>query len=92
MGLKTVKEMAHTLREHGGAQGVQTLVEVVGDRRVLVEHHRGILVYGTQEISVGATFGVLRVSGCGLRLCCMNREQLFISGQIQSIALESGRH
>lgn len=89
--MKTVREIANTFREQGSAHGVQTLVEVVGNRRVLVENHRGILGYGTEEICVGATFGSLRVLGCGLRLCCMNREQLFISGQIQSISLECGK-
>ncbi len=89
--MKTVREIAHTIREQGNAAAVQTLVEMVGSRRVLVENHRGILAYGTEEICVGATFGSVRICGDGLRLCCMNREQLFISGQIQSISLECGK-
>lgn len=90
--MKSVKEIANSIREQGNTHGVQTLVEVVGNRRVLVENHRGILGYGTEEICVGATFGSLQISGSNLRLCCMNREQLFISGQIQSISLESGKN
>ncbi len=90
--MKTVKEIAHTLREQGNVRGVQTLVEVLGKRRVLVENHRGILNYGTEEICVGATFGSLRISGSELRLCCMNREQLFIVGLVESISLECGRN
>lgn len=66
----------------------RTLVEIWGQARVLVEHHRGIRSYGTEEILVGATFGLLRVQGRNLRLCCMSREQLFISGQIEGVALE----
>ncbi len=90
--MKTVKEIAHSIREQGNAHGVQTLVEIVGNRRALVENHRGILCYGTDEICVGATFGSVRFSGSDLRLCCMNREQLFISGRIQSISLECGKN
>lgn len=89
--MKTVKEIAHSIRDQGNVSAVQTLVEMVGNRRVLIENHRGILGYGTEEICVGATFGCVRISGSSLRLCCMNREQLFISGQIQSISLECGK-
>lgn len=83
--MRSWKQMAHT-----GAEAVmpRTLVEILGQTRVLVEHHKGILGYGTEEILVGATFGVLRVSGKTLRLCCMSREQLFIAGQIERVELE----
>ncbi len=67
---------------------VQTLVEAVGTKRVLVEHHKGIVSYGDQEIRVASTYGVVCVQGEGLRLCCMNREQVFLSGQIKSISME----
>lgn len=66
----------------------QTLAELLGDGRLLVEHHRGILRYGTEEILVGTTFGHLRVCGEELRLCCMSREQLWIAGSIRSIHSE----
>lgn len=66
----------------------RTLVEVIGKKRVLVEHHRGILGYGTEEILVGTGYGVLRIRGAELRLCCMSRQQLFVSGRIDSLALE----
>ncbi len=66
----------------------QTLAELLGDGRLLVEHHRGILSYGTEEILVGTTFGYLRVCGEELRLCCMSREQLWIAGSIRTIHSE----
>lgn len=66
----------------------RTLVEIVGKKRVLVEHHRGILGYGTEEILVGTGYGILRIHGAELRLCCMSRQQLFISGRIDSLSLE----
>ena len=66
----------------------RTLVEIVGKQRVLVEHHRGILGYGTEEILVGTGYGILRIGGAELRLCCMSRQQLFISGRIDTLTLE----
>ena len=66
----------------------RTLVEIVGNQRLLVEHHRGILGYGTEEILVGTGYGMLRITGSELRLCCMSRQQLFISGRIDAVVLE----
>ncbi len=88
--MKTVKQITHEIQQQGKAHSVQTLIEAVGTQRVLVEHHHGIIGYGSEEIRVGATFGDVCISGSGLQLCCMNREQLFISGQIRSISLECG--
>lgn len=75
-------------QRHGENVLPRTLVEIWGNRRVLVERHQGILDYGTEEILVGATFGTVRIRGRELRLCCMSREQLFISGKIDSVELE----
>ena len=66
----------------------RTLVEIIGKQRVLVEHHRGILGYGSEEILVGTGYGMLRIIGSGLRLCCMSRQQLFSSGRIDGVTLE----
>jgi sporulation protein YqfC len=78
------------LNRRAGQLAPRTLVEVLGTNRVLVEHHRGILGYGTEEILIGATFGLVAVDGKDLRLCCMSREQVFINGTIARIRLEEG--
>lgn len=83
--MKQWKELA---RRPAEAVAPRTLVEIWGKTRVLVERHRGILGYGAEEIVVGATFGMIRVTGKDLRLCCMSREQLFISGTIENVRLE----
>lgn len=89
--MRNWKEVARSVRsrtEEAGFGGGVTLVEVLGTGRVLVEHHKGILGYGDEEIIVGATFGLVCIRGKELRLCCMSREQLFIAGQIREIALD----
>lgn len=86
--MKTVRELSQSLRDRDSISGAQTLVEAVGTKRVLVEHHRGIVSYADQEIRVASTYGVVSIQGEGLRLCCMNREQVFLSGQIKSISME----
>ena len=66
----------------------QTIVELAGDRRVLVENHRGVKAYGREKIIVCVQFGLLTVCGCDLELQHMSRAQLVIRGQINGISLQ----
>ena len=63
------------------------LVEIAGDRRVLIEHHRGVVAYGPCEILVRVKYGQVRVTGSGLCLAKMSAEQLVICGRIGSVEL-----
>lgn len=83
-----MKKWKQLTQSSGNALLPRTLVEILGKQRVLVEHHKGILRYGTEEIQIGTSYGCLRISGSELRLCCMSREQLFVSGVIDSVDLE----
>lgn len=60
-------------------------LELVGDRELRMENHRGILAYGTQEIHIsGGVFGV-KVCGDELELRTMNGLELLITGHITDI-------
>lgn len=62
-------------------------IELLGDREVRVEYHKGILAYGPEEIHVSGGKMILRVLGSGLELRGMNGTELCITGQIRSIEL-----
>lgn len=64
-----------------------SLVEVAGDRRVLIEHHRGIRQYQRDCICVNVPFGAVSVTGWDLEIARMSRDQLVICGKIGSVAL-----
>lgn len=66
----------------------QTIVELIGDSRVLIENHKGVKAYGREQIVVRMRWGFLAVCGCGLELKHMSREQLVICGKIDSIHLQ----
>lgn len=66
----------------------QPIVEIAGDRRVLIENHFGVKVYGQEKIVVKVRYGHVCVGGCGLELLRMNREQLVIRGKIQCVSLQ----
>ena len=66
----------------------QVLVEIAGDSRVLIEQHRGVREYSPERIVVKVRYGLVQVCGSGLELRCMTREQLVISGRIDSVTLK----
>lgn len=66
------------------------LIEVLGDRRVLIEHHKGIKEYGCQMIRVQVSYGQVCVAGEDLLLSKMVKGQLVISGSIREIRLLRG--
>ena len=65
----------------------QSILEMAGDGRVLVENHLGITQYCCEKICVKVKFGHLAVSGCNLELARMTREQLIITGRIDSVTI-----
>lgn len=65
----------------------QPIVELAGDRRVLVENHFGVTQYSQERIGVKVKYGQVIVCGCGLELVRMTKEQLVICGKIDGITL-----
>ena len=66
----------------------QPIVELAGDRRVLIENHFGVKAYGREQIIVKVKYGYVCVCGCGLELLRMTREQLVICGRIDGVTLQ----
>lgn len=66
------------------------IVEVAGDRRVLIERHKGVTEYSTQRIRVRLGFGAVWICGTELELTQMSGNQLVITGCIDSVQLQRG--
>lgn len=71
-----------------GTMPDQPIVEISGNRRVLIENHFGVKVYSRETIMVNVKFGAVCVNGCGLELLRMTKEQLVICGKISSVTLQ----
>ncbi len=65
----------------------QPLVELAGDRRVLIEHHGGVVQYSRERVCVRVRYGVVSICGCGLEISRMTGQQLVISGRIDEISV-----
>ena len=68
----------------------QSVVELTGGNRVLIENHSGVKEYGSTLIRVKVRFGSICVCGCNLELAKMTKGQLIISGQIEAVQLCRG--
>lgn len=66
------------------------IIEIAGDNRVLIENHTSISEYGENRIRVQVKFGQVMIEGSSLVLSKMTKEQLAISGCIDSVHLLRG--
>ena len=70
-----------------GEVDIGPVVELAGDRSVLIEHHRGIVQYQKEVICVKVKFGIVEICGSGMEITRMTGDQLIISGRIDAINL-----
>lgn len=66
------------------------LVELAGDKRVLIENHNGVIQYGSESIRIKVKYGQICICGGSLRLSFMTKGQLIINGQIDSLQIVRG--
>ncbi len=60
-------------------------IQIIGCREILVENHKGILLYGETDIHINGGDVVLKLHGEGLSILAMNTTDLLIRGQIFGI-------
>lgn len=82
--LQTIAEAAEL---HGEPLPRLPIIELAGDRRVLIENHRGVTEYSREIIRVQVGYGQVCICGGGLELARMTKEQLVISGRVDSVSL-----
>ena len=63
------------------------MVEVIGEGRVLVEGHDGVLEYSDFEIGVKTGYGVVKIGGSNLKLTIVDKNRLVIAGVVQYVEL-----
>lgn len=65
------------------------LAEIIGNRRILIENHQGIIAYADDEICIKAGKGSLRIEGAQLELECISQDRVVITGHIHCVRLSS---
>lgn len=80
-----VQKMTDGAELHGEVLPGVSLVELAGDRRVLIECHGGVTEYSREKICVKVRFGSICITGDCLEMTVMTKERLVISGIIGCI-------
>lgn len=65
-------------------------MELLGDRRLFLEGHAGILAYGTEEIDVNLGGSAVRIRGAGLEVRSMTGDELCLRGRIDAVEFLRG--
>lgn len=63
------------------------LIEVVSNRRVLIENHLGVTSYGLNEINIKVHDGIVEILGDKMEIMCMSRDRVVICGVICGVHL-----
>ena len=80
-----IEKFAKEADLQGEAFPGQSVIELFSDKRVLIEHHRGVSQYSECEITIRLKFGLLRICGSQLELAKMSSHQLIITGRINAM-------
>lgn len=83
-----VRRIAENSHIYGESLPGVPVVELAGDRRVLIERHEGVIEYGTGQVQIRMKYGVVCICGCGLQLKQMTKQQLVISGRIDCVQIQ----
>ena len=65
----------------------ESLIEIAGYRRVLIEHHYGVIAYCRDRICVKVKYGFVSVHGNNLELTRMTGKQVIVTGRIDSVQI-----
>ena len=61
---------------------------IIGTCQLSIENHRGVVEYSERQICVNTSAGLVKVSGQKLKIKNIYVEDLYIEGNIASVALE----
>ncbi|MBR5022147.1 MAG: YabP/YqfC family sporulation protein [Oscillospiraceae bacterium] len=74
-------------RQRENVLSVLPIVELVGQGRLLIENHQGVLSYAPNMIKIKVSYGCIIVEGNELQLMEMSRVKLAICGRINCLQI-----
>lgn len=60
-------------------------IEILGNEKINIINHKGIIYYSSENIRINSTSGLLSIKGKDLLLSTLISEELIIEGEIDSI-------
>lgn len=78
---------AHLLNIPGEVVAGIPRMELIGNREFRMENHKGILLYGDDEIHISGGKQIVKVHGSELEIRAMNGRDIFVAGYITGVEL-----
>ena len=63
------------------------VVEIAGNRRVLVEGHHGVTSYDDREVCMNVAYGQIKIGGTDLYISKMTQQMMVVTGNITDVQL-----
>jgi len=63
-------------------------IVMLGSAQMVVENHRGIIKYNSEEISISVSGGGIIIKGSDMKLRNVLPEEIYIEGRIKSLAFD----
>jgi sporulation protein YqfC len=63
-------------------------ITVTGNNEVVVENHKGVILFEEKEIKINSNVGVISVYGSGFEILFMGGSTLTVSGKFKSVVYE----
>ena len=71
-------------------QSMLPILELIGQNRLLIENHQGVLSYSVKKIEIKVLYGSMIVTGEDLCLIEMSKVKLVICGRVDGLQLFGG--
>lgn len=86
LGTRVLQKAAETLDLPSDMVAGAPRITMIGRTEVQIYHHTGLMQYGEQQLLFGTRRGTVLVQGDSLRLRAMNRDEVYIVGQIDGVS------
>jgi sporulation protein YqfC len=89
MKKETVKKINNFLEMPREISSNEPKLTILGFNEMLIENYKGILEYENFYIRISTHIGTININGFNLNLTQMTEDDIFITGKIDSIDLET---
>jgi sporulation protein YqfC len=61
------------------------IIKITGENDIYVENHKGIVEYSNEILRINSEIGIIKITGKNLHIKEINKEELFIVGDVNII-------
>lgn len=63
-------------------------ITVTGDNEVIIENHKGVVIFGEKMVKVNSGIGLITINGTGFEILFMGGSTINIGGRFESLIYE----